>query len=114
MCVRAIVETIMVKEIGDQRSFRENLQKFADEGYIAKRHLPVIERVLDAGHATIHRNYQPDNEQLVVLVDVLEGLINSLYVQPAKAAALKAKIPPKPPRQPKSGGPPNPPQPKAP
>ena len=102
MCVRAIVETIMVKEIGDQGSFKANLRKFTGEGYLSKKQLPTLEDVLDAGHATIHRNYQPDQEQLIIIVDVLEGLMQTLYVQPAKAKKLKAGIPPRPPRPPPS------------
>jgi hypothetical protein len=95
MCVRAILEGVMIDKIGDQRNFTANINEFEKQGYISKRQQEIIEPVLEAGHASIHRGFVPKADQIITLVDVVESIVLVVYVQPTKAAALKKKIPPK-------------------
>lgn len=95
MSVRAILEGIMIDKIGDQGSFVANINEFEKQGYISKKQREIIEPVLEVGHASIHRGFIPKADQLITLVDVVESIVLVIYVQPAKAAALKKKIPPK-------------------
>jgi hypothetical protein len=95
MCVRAILEGVMIDKIGDQGSFTANINEFEKKGYISKRQQEIIEPVLEAGHASIHRGFVPKADQIITLVDVVESIVLVVYVQPTKAAALKKKIPAK-------------------
>ena len=95
MCVRAILEGVMIDKIGDQGNFTANINKFETQGYISKKQREIIEPVLEAGHASIHRGFVPKADQLITLVDIVESIVLVVYVQTAKAAALKKKIPPK-------------------
>jgi hypothetical protein len=95
MCVRAIFETMMIDLIDDQGTFAANIDKFEKEGYISKKQKEIIEPVLEAGHASIHRGYVPKTEQLVTLVDILETILSVIYIHPQRAAVLKKGIPPK-------------------
>lgn len=95
MCVRAIFEAMMIDKIGDQGAFAANIGEFEKQGYISKKQKEIIEPVLEAGHASIHRGYIPKIDQLITLVDVAESIVSVVYVQAEKAADLKKKIPPK-------------------
>src|SRR5262249_14461936 len=93
MVVRAILERTMISAIGDQGSFSANLKKFASDGYVAAKQLQVIEPVLEAGHASIHRAFEPSQEDLVTIVDIMEAILQTVFVHPSQAAALKQRIP---------------------
>jgi len=93
MCVRAIFEAVMIDKIGDQGTFAANIEEFEKQGYLSKKQKELVEPVLEAGHASIHRAYIPKTAQLVTLVDILENIISVVYVHPQKAADLKKGIP---------------------
>jgi hypothetical protein len=62
MCVRAIFEAVMIDKIGDQGTFAANIHEFEKQGYISKKQKEIIEPVLEAGHASIHRAFIPKTE----------------------------------------------------
>ena len=43
--------------------------------------------------ATIHRSYSPSTEDLHTCMDIAESVVESVYIHPQKANALKKKIP---------------------
>lgn len=83
----------MIDKIGDQGTFAANIEEFEKQGYLSKKQKELVEPVLEAGHASIHRAYIPKTAELVTLVDILENIISVVYVHPQKAANLKKGIP---------------------
>ena len=70
-------------------------EEFEDKGFISKIQKENLEPILDAGHATMHRSFNPSKEDLLILMDVAESLIESIYINPRKAKKLAKKIPPR-------------------
>jgi hypothetical protein len=95
MGIRALIEHIMIKKAGDQGSFSRNLDSFAAQGHISLSQEDILNTVLEAGHATIHRAYSPSTEDLHTCMDITESIIESVYIHPDKAKILKKKIPSK-------------------
>jgi hypothetical protein len=93
MGIRALIEHIMIKKVGDQGSFSKNLDSFAAQGLISLSQEDILNTVLEAGHATIHRSYSPTNEDLQTCMDITESIVESVYIHPEKANKLKKKIP---------------------
>ncbi|ACB74341.1 DUF4145 domain-containing protein [Opitutus terrae] len=93
MLIRAIFEHTMIDKVGDQKSFTANLNKFEAQGFIGKKHREVVGSMLEAGHASIHRAFVPAKEDLITLVDILEGVLQVVYVQVPKADEMKKRIP---------------------
>lgn len=93
MSIRAALEQIMIHKIGDQGSFTKNLHAFQAQGYIAAKQREIIEPVLEAGHASIHRGYMPSNKDLLLLFDVTETLVEFVFIHGRGAAELKKRIP---------------------
>lgn len=94
MGVRALLEHIMIEQVGDQGSFGDNVNEFERSGFLAKHDRRSLEPILEAGHATMHRAWKPSAHDLSTVVDVTEALIAKIYVHPQKVATLSKKIPP--------------------
>lgn len=85
----------MIEKIGDNGSFKKNLNQFHEQGYISKIQKDVLEPILDAGHATIHRNFDPSSKDIEILVDVTESIIEAVYVNENKAKQIQKNVPPR-------------------
>ena len=93
MGVRALLEHVMIDSVGDHGGFDKNLTKFKEDGYISERQLATLKEVLEAGHATMHRSYQPSDMDLRACVDIAESVLQTIYVHPGQAAALSKRVP---------------------
>ncbi len=100
MGVRAALEILMIKLVGDNGSFAKNVDKFIDAGYVAKNVKDAIMSTLDVGSAAIHRGYTPDLTVLNDVFEVVEGIFVSTLL-PSYGARIKKKTPPKPLKGPK-------------
>ena len=93
MGIRAVIEAIMIDKVGDQGTFKKNLSEFQAKGFISAFQLGILEAVLELGHASIHRKFIPDSEQLEVALDIMENLVHELYVLEHRAKATVSGIP---------------------
>lgn len=93
MGVRALLEHIMVIEVGDQGTFTNNLNEFQTKGNLSTRQRELIEPILDAGHATMHRGFHPTIEDVITVVEIAESLVETTYVHSQKASKLKSRVP---------------------
>lgn len=90
MGIRALVEKIMIEKVGDKNNFVQNTKAFFEAGYVAKIQQPLFEKVLiEAGHAAMHRVWQPNAEDIATLLDILEGIMRTIYVDPHKAKRVE-------------------------
>jgi hypothetical protein len=104
MGVRALLEHIMSEQVGDQGNFTENLSAFERKGCISSLQRTSLSRIIDAGHASMHRAYKPTLEDVMFCLDVTELIIVSIYIHPARSEQMtvpersqrpkKAKAPP--------------------
>jgi DNA-binding PadR family transcriptional regulator len=95
MGVRSLIEHIMIAKVGDQGSFVRNLEKFETDGYVSPRQREQVEAILEAGHATTHRNFKPSRYDLITLVDIAESIVQTVYVHEDQVAALRKRVPPR-------------------
>ena len=95
MAVRALLEQVMIDKVGDEGSFVANVREFQAKGFISAAQQHFLETVIEAGHATIHRAFNPSKNDLISLVNIAESVVESVYVNEHRAAQLKRRIPPK-------------------
>lgn len=95
MGIRALLETIMIDKVGDKGTFSCNLDAFQEAGFISGSQRDVLEPVLDAGHATIHRGFKPNKKDIGLIMDITESVIESIYINSYRAKGFKEKIPPR-------------------
>jgi hypothetical protein len=96
MGLRALLESVMIEKIGDDGGFEAKLGRFEKGGYVTPQHADSIRKVLDAGHASMHRTYFPNPDDLRTCVEVIQHLMHGLYVLHPKVQSLAANVPPKP------------------
>ena len=95
MGARAILEHIMLASVGDQGSFGKNLDAFQAHGHLSAKQREIIEPVLEAGHAAIHRDFSPSADDVDTVMTITESLVETAYIQSKMAADLKARVPPR-------------------
>ncbi|MBO1064508.1 MULTISPECIES: DUF4145 domain-containing protein [Nostocales] len=96
MGIRALIEHIMIKKVGDNKTFTKNLDEFANQGYISNEQKKIITAVIEAGNATIHRSYSPSLKELENCMDIAENLIETIFIHSNQAKTFSEKIPPRP------------------
>lgn len=92
MGVRALFEHIMISKVGDNGSFKKNLNRFRSDGYISILQCESIEHILEAGHAAIHRSHEPNKGELIAALQIVEGLIESIYINPDKSKWVSKNV----------------------
>lgn len=95
MGIRSLLEKIMISKTGDKKSFSANLNEFEKLGYVSRVQKKRIETILEAGHATIHRNFIPTTSDVITLVDLSENIIETVYLHEKKVNKLKKRVPAK-------------------
>ena len=93
MGVRALLEHVMIDSVGDHGTFSDNLKEFTAKGFISEKQRTTLDAVFEAGHATMHRSYQPSDKELQACVDIAESILQTIYVHPQQAANLSRKVP---------------------
>ena len=94
MGIRALVERMMIDKVEDQNSFEANVRAFYEAGYVAGFQQEVFKGTLiEAGHAAMHRDWEPTAEDIDTLLDITEALAKAIYVDPAKAEKVGKRLP---------------------
>ena len=78
--IRTLLDIYIVDKIGDVGTFKQKLDKLVAEGIITSSKAKVLEAAIDAGNASAHRGYRPDQETLFQILDIMENLLHSEIV----------------------------------
>ncbi|MBB1425431.1 DUF4145 domain-containing protein [Shewanella sp. SG44-2] len=93
MGVRSLIEKVMIAKVGDNRSFAKNLNAFASKGFVSIKQKENLSTILEAGHAAIHRKYNPRENEVITVLDITEHIIESVYLHESKVSNLKKRVP---------------------
>lgn len=94
MGIRALVERLMIDQIGDNGSFKKNIEAFFAAGHVAPRQQTMFQDTLiEAGHAAMHRGFEPSEDTVNTLLDIVEGILHAVYYAPMLADNVKKSIP---------------------
>jgi len=90
MGIRALIEHLMIMEVSDNGTFRKNLEAFQQAGNLSSKQKEIVESLLEAGHAAVHRGFHPSSEDVMTLVEITESLVETIYVHSQKAESSKS------------------------
>jgi hypothetical protein len=93
MGVRAVLEIMMIEKIGDRRTFKEKVDAFQQAGYLSLRQAMNLHSILDAGHAAIHRGWDPTDKDVGTLLDITESIIATVYLHEDLVRHLDDEVP---------------------
>lgn len=94
----------MIEQVGDRGTFVNNLVAFQSEGCISEHQRAALSRIIDAGHASMHRAYKPRLDDVMFCLDVTELIIASIYIHPSRSRQMA--VPERAPKQKKPKSPP--------
>ncbi len=95
MGIRALLEHIMIEKCGDKHSFEKNIKAFEDEGFVSPIQKTALCLALEAGHATMHRSFEPKNEHVLAALDITENIIESIYILSNAGETALTDVPPR-------------------
>jgi CO dehydrogenase/acetyl-CoA synthase gamma subunit (corrinoid Fe-S protein) len=101
MGARTLVDMVMVEKVGDVGGFAQKLKSLEKAGYVSSKNREVLEAALDAGSAASHRGYAAKTDEVNAVMDIVENLLQAVYVLHEAARKLKKATPPRPARSPK-------------
>jgi hypothetical protein len=96
MGIRALIEQVMIHKVGDNGSFLKNLDAFQQAGYISLVQRDVLNDILDAGHAAIHRAYEPKTKDIEIALDITEAIMAAIFVHADAAKKVSERVPARP------------------
>lgn len=99
MGARALLDVVIVDKIGDVGTFQEKLKKLQDDGCVSPSQLKFLEVALDAGNAAVHRGHIPSTKNIHRVMNIVENLIQALYVLEHEAQGVRKATPPRPPKK---------------
>lgn len=94
---RALLETIaIVHGDGDRRTFREKLVALKENDLLRERQIdPINTAIFDAGSAAMHRGYRPTLDVVNSVLDSIEALLYTVYIEPIEFEKIRNEIPPR-------------------
>jgi len=95
MGARAVVDMVILNKIGDAGSFQHKLQEMQERGFVARQSREFLAAALEAGSAAAHRGFEPKEEELAHVMDIVENLLQAVYVLQDAAAELRKATPPR-------------------
>jgi hypothetical protein len=95
MGMRALLDMVILGTVGDVGRFDQKLTALETSGRIGKQQREVLEAALEAGNAAAHRGHCPTPQQLNQVMDIVESILQQVYVLPHVAAELKRETPPR-------------------
>lgn len=89
--IRTALDQLIVKKIGDSGDFETKVKKLVSDKIIDKTESGILLTAIDAGSASVHRNYRPDIKAINHMMDILEAIFYKLVVEPEKKKELGKK-----------------------
>lgn len=100
---RTIVDLVILDKVGDVGSFGEKLAALEAQGYVGRKNREFVSAALEAGSAAAHRGVAPQVVDLNRVIDIVESLLESVYVLEDAAKHLRKTTPPRPGRSKRDG-----------
>lgn len=95
MGARALIDMAANDKVGDVGSFEKKLRALVEEGHTSSQNAKVLKIALEAGHAAVHRGHVAEPAEVNSVIDIVENLLEQVYVLDSVAKDLENKTPPR-------------------
>ncbi len=102
MGARTLVDMVMLEKVGDIGTFKDKLKGLEKAGYVSSQGRDVLYAALDLGSAAAHRGHAPSQAEVQSVMDIVENMLQAVYVFPFLAKRLKEVTPARTPRKAKT------------
>ncbi len=95
MGTRTLIDMVIRHKVGDRGPFTEGLKELYKQGFVSSQNVQFLTAAFDAGSAAAHRGYVGQAEEVNAVMDIVENLLQSVYVLEDLAEQLKRSTPPR-------------------
>lgn len=95
MGARTLVDMAILDKVGDVGTFEQKLKALEHQGFVSRRNREILDAALDAGNASAHRGYKFKPEEVNQVMDIVENLLQAIYVLEPAARKIKTVTPPR-------------------
>ena len=95
MGARTLIDVVIRHKVGDHGDFNEGLKALLKKGFVSPQNIQFLTAALDAGSAAAHRGYAGNTEEVNAVMDIVENLLQSVYVLEDLAEQLEESTPPR-------------------
>lgn len=95
MGARALLDMLMNEKVGDLGGFAQKLKQLESEGYVSSKNREVLEAALDVGNAAAHRGHFANSKTVNMVMDIVENLLQAVYVLQDAAEKIRKATPPR-------------------
>jgi hypothetical protein len=93
MGARTVLDIVLSEKIGEAGGFDSKLAKLEESGFVGTQSLEYLKAALEAGHAASHRGFDPKKDQLAHVMDIIENMLQTIYVLDQSAMELRKATP---------------------
>ena len=101
MGARTLVDMMIVKKIGDVGTFKQKLKELEEKGFVSPSNREVLYAALEVGHAAVHRGHKATESEVHDVMDIVESMLQAVFVYPKLVKKLKKTTPARSPRPPR-------------
>ncbi len=89
--IRTVLDQMLLDKIGDSGTFKSKLEKMEQNNLIDSDERDILETVVDAGSASAHRGFNPSKKTIGDMLDIVEAMLEKIYVAPMRRVSLQRK-----------------------
>ncbi|SRR6266568_6944483 len=95
MGARTLIDMVILDKIGDVGTFEQKLDALESRGLVSTVNRDFLRAALDAGSAAAHRGHKSSATKVTHVMDIVENLLQTVYVLPSATEALRSTTPPR-------------------
>ena len=92
---RTATDMATLEKVGNLNTFKDKLDALESKGLVSQQNRQFLEATIEAGNAAAHRGHLPNPSDVNHAMDIVENLLESIYVLPPGADKLKKSTPPR-------------------
>lgn len=87
--IRALVESVCKEEHASGKDLKEKIDNLATQGLLTSKNASVLHQTRFLGNRAAHEMQIPKDKELSIAFDIIENLLEMVYIIPNKAESLK-------------------------
>lgn len=96
MGARTLIDMLITEKIGDVGNFKQKLVELERKGFLSSGNSETLYAALEVGNAAAHRGHAATLTEVNAVMDVVENLLQAVYVFPGITRRLREGTPSRP------------------
>jgi len=88
---RTVIDCLIIDKIGDIGGFEEKVKELISKGIIDGNERDILLALIDAGSASMHRSFDPSEDLINHMMNILEKILFKICIEPEEKKALEEK-----------------------